>query len=256
MTTLAYIVVDPATEALELVSAGHPPALLIDGASEPRFLWPGGGVPLGATATAIYQADRFPLPAGATVLLYTDGLVERRGESIELGLERLRALAAGPRDVAALCAALVERLVPEAPDDDIAFIAVRVPPLGDHLTTRWPVTPASLAPIRYLLHRWLIARGATQQVAYDIIVAAQEACANAVEHAYGPENAAFELDARFSDGKVTITVADHGAWRAPRGENRGRGLPLMRTLMDTVDVERSGSGTVVTLARALARRAA
>ena len=142
---------------------------------------------------------------------------------------------------------ICERLVPEEPEDDVAFIATRMPPLGDHVSTTWRVSPDSLAPIRYLLRRWLMNRGASEQRAYDIIVAAQEACANAVEHAYGPGPAEFELDLRWEDGRVTITVTDHGQWRPPRGENRGRGLPLMHTLMDQVDVRHTDEGTSVKL---------
>src|SRR6185295_2881687 len=186
MTTMVFLVIDPATESLQLVNAGHPPALVVDPSGEAHFLWAKGGVPLGATAAAIYTAERFPFPTGATVLIYTDGLVERRGESIEVGLERLRGIAAGIHDPETLCVTICERLVPEEPEDDVAFIATRMPPLGDHVTTTWRVTPDSLAPIRYLLRRWLMNRGASEQRAYDIIVAAQEACANAVEHAYGP----------------------------------------------------------------------
>jgi GAF domain-containing protein/anti-sigma regulatory factor (Ser/Thr protein kinase) len=252
MTTLLLLVIDPATESLELVNAGHPPALVIDPDGAASFLWPSGGIPLGATGSVTYKADTFPLPTGATVLLYTDGLVERRGESIETGLERLRALAAGTRGVEELCDAVVEGLVPDAPDDDVALLAARVPPLGDHLTTRWRANPDSLAPIRYLLRRWLMNRGVSEQDAYDVIVATQEACANAVEHAYGPGRAEFGVEARWEDGRVTLTVADHGQWRAPRGENRGRGVPLMRALMDEVDVRHTDDGTTVTLTRALA----
>ena len=69
-----------------------------------------------------------------------------------------------------------------------------MPPLADELTTSWDATPDSLAPIRYLLRRWLLARGATEDEAFDVIVASQEACANAIEHAYGPGRAKFELD--------------------------------------------------------------
>jgi GAF domain-containing protein/anti-sigma regulatory factor (Ser/Thr protein kinase) len=256
MTTLVYIVVDPAAGTLELVNAGHPPALCVDPAGETAFLWPSGGVPLGATASAIYACDRFAFPIGSTVFLYTDGLVERRGESIEDGLERLRVAARGIGGVQDLCAAIVERLVPEAPEDDIAFIALRVPRLGDHLATRWAVTPDSLAPIRHLLRRWLMNRGLTEQEAYDIVVAAQEACANAVEHAYGPGHADFEVDARWEADRIVITVADHGHWREPRGENRGRGLSLMRALMDEVDVRRGDDGTSVVLVRRLGGPAA
>jgi anti-sigma regulatory factor (Ser/Thr protein kinase) len=242
-----YLVIDPATETLELVNAGHPPALVVDPSGEAHFLWPKGGVPLGATGAATYEAERFPLPTGATVLIYTDGLVERRGESIEVGLERLREIAKGARDPESLCVTICERLVPEEPEDDVAFIATRMPPLGDHVSTTWRVSPDSLAPIRYLLRRWLMNRGASEQHAYDIIVAAQEACANAVEHAYGPGSAEFEVDLRYEDGRVTITVTDHGQWRPPRGENRGRGLPLMHTLMDEVDVRHTDEGTSVKL---------
>jgi GAF domain-containing protein/anti-sigma regulatory factor (Ser/Thr protein kinase) len=252
MTTMVYLVIDPATESLELVNAGHPPALVIDPSGEAHFLWPSGGVPLGATAAATYKAERFPLPTGATVLIYTDGLVERRGESIEVGLERLREIAKGARDPESLCVTICERLVPEEPEDDVAFIATRMPPLGDHVSTTWRVTPDSLAPIRYLLRRWLMNRGASEPRAYDIIVAAQEACANAIEHAYGPGLAEFEVDLRWEDGRVTITVTDHGQWRPPRGENRGRGLPLMHTLMDEVDVRHTDGGTSVTLISTLA----
>ena len=252
MTTMVYLVIDPATESLQLVNAGHPPALLIEPSGEARFLWPKGGVPLGATAAATYEAQEFALPTGSTVLIYTDGLVERRGESIEVGLERLREIARGTHDPEALCVTICERLVPEEPEDDVAFIATRVPPLGDHVTTTWRVSPDSLAPIRYLLRRWLMKRGVGEEQAYDVIVATQEACANAIEHAYGPGRAEFGLDLRWADGTVTVTVTDHGQWRPPRGENRGRGLPLMNTLMDEVDVRHTDEGTSVTLIRSLA----
>jgi anti-sigma regulatory factor (Ser/Thr protein kinase) len=142
--------------------------------------------------------------------------------------------------------------VPEEPEDDVAFIATRLPPLGDHVTTSWRVSPDSLAPVRYLLRRWLMNRGASEQQTYDVIVATQEACANAVEHAYGPGRAEFEVDLRWDDGRVTIKVTDHGLWRPPRGENRGRGLPLMHSLMDEVDVRHTDEGTSVTLIRTLA----
>ena len=123
--------------------------------------------------------------------------------------------------------------------------------MTDHLRTRWPATAESLADIRYLLRRWLGSRGAGDEETYDIVVACQEACANAVEHAYGPVPAEIELDADHADGRVTLTVSDHGRWRPARGETRGRGLPMMRKLMDTVDVRDTADGTDVVLAKRL-----
>jgi GAF domain-containing protein/anti-sigma regulatory factor (Ser/Thr protein kinase) len=253
MTTLVFLVIDPGGETLELVSAGHPPPVVIDPDGAATVLWPQGGVPLGATAASIYTAQTFPLPTGSTVLAYTDGLIERRGQSLDIGLERLRALADGTVDAAALCRAIVAELVPEAPGDDVAFVAARVPPLADHLSTRWDAKPDTLAPIRFLLRRWLLNRGATEDETFDITVASQEACANAIEHAYGPGRAEFAVEASYDAGRVAITIADQGRWRPPRGTNRGRGLPLMRELMDDVEIAQGEDGTAVTLVRTLGR---
>jgi anti-sigma regulatory factor (Ser/Thr protein kinase) len=251
MTTLAYIVVDLAGESLELVNAGHPPPLVVGPTGTAEFVPTKGGIALGATPSAVYRAETFALPTGAIVFLYTDGLVEVRGESIDAGLERLRELAAGFTQVEALCSAVAEHIVPEVPADDIAFIAARIPPLADELTRRWPATPDVLAGIRRLLRRWLSDRKASEDEIYDITVACQEACANAIEHAYAPGPAAFELGLAHDRGVVRLTIRDQGRWRDARGDNRGRGLPLMRELMDTVDVRESPEGTEVVLCKHL-----
>jgi GAF domain-containing protein/anti-sigma regulatory factor (Ser/Thr protein kinase) len=251
MTTLAYLVLDPAEATLELVNAGHPPPLLVQPDGEASFLPLQGTMALGVSGVAAYHSDTIEMPLGATVVLYTDGLVEERGRSIDDGLERLRQLSAGRHQVEGLCSLLVERMVPDAPPDDIAIVAAHVPPLPDHLSTTWPADPDVLADLRRLLRRWLTARGATADEAYDITVACQEACANAIEHAYGPGRAEIEVELHHEDGRARVTVRDHGRWRPARGENRGRGLPLMHSLMHTVDVSHGERGTVVVLERTL-----
>jgi serine phosphatase RsbU (regulator of sigma subunit)/anti-sigma regulatory factor (Ser/Thr protein kinase) len=252
MTTLAYLVLDPAEEVIEIVNAGHPPPLVISPTGEATFLELTGGVAMGVGREHPYRAERHPLPSGSTVVLYTDGLVERRGESIDVGLERLRAIAQGKTRVEHLCAAIVEHIVPEPRVDDVAFIAARLPPVHDRLETEWAATPASLAAIRTLLRRWLRAKGASDAEVYDITVASQEACANAIEHAYGPGRSGFTLLGELVDGEVRLTVRDRGRWREARGEHRGRGLSLMRALMEQVDVRAAeGGGTEVVLVRRL-----
>jgi GAF domain-containing protein len=126
MTTLAYLVVEPASESIELVTAGHPPPLVIGADGSAGYLPLTRGVALGAMPTAGYASATHPLALGATVMLYTDGLVERRGPSIDTGLEELRALAAGAGDLEALCDAITDRLVPDEPADDIAMILARL----------------------------------------------------------------------------------------------------------------------------------
>jgi anti-sigma regulatory factor (Ser/Thr protein kinase) len=190
------------------------------------------------------------------VLLYTDGLVERRGVSIDDGLGQLRDLAAGAGEPEALCRAAAARLVPEAPADDIAMIAARLSPVGERLAGSWPAEKGVLADVRLVLRRWLRVHGASEDEAYEIIVACQEACANAVEHAYGPGPRTFDVEAVFADGRIAVTIRDHGRWRPPRGVNRGRGLPLMQALMEHVDVNHTDEGTVVVLERTLQRKAA
>jgi anti-sigma regulatory factor (Ser/Thr protein kinase) len=107
-----------------------------------------------------------------------------------------------------------------------------------------------------VLRRWLQRWAAGEEEIYDITVAVTEAAANAVEHAYAPGQATFEVEAAHEDGMITITIRDRGSWRAPRGTHRGRGLAMMRALMETVDVKQDDRGTEVVLSRRLGRRAA
>jgi anti-sigma regulatory factor (Ser/Thr protein kinase) len=253
MTTLAYLVLDPTQESLELVNAGHPPPLVVSPAGVADYLPLQGTMALGASTLARYHSETFPFVTGSTVVLYTDGLVERRGASIDDGLDELRALVPLGGDVDGLVSTIISRMVPEKTADDIAVIAARLPPLPDELVSRWPADRDVLASVRRLLRRWLRTRGASEEETYDITVACQEACANAVEHAYGPGGRSFDVEASHSDGRIRLTVRDGGRWRAPRGTNRGRGLPLMRALMETVDVQHGEQGTVVVLERTLAR---
>jgi anti-sigma regulatory factor (Ser/Thr protein kinase) len=116
-----------------------------------------------------------------------------------------------------------------------------------------PARPEELAGLRHALRRWLAAVGVTGAEAGDLLVAAGEAAANAVEHAYrgGPGELVF--DARLAAGReLTVTIRDRGHWRAvPAPGDRGRGLPLMRALADSVAVAVGEGGTVVTLRRRL-----
>jgi len=256
MTTLAFVVIDSVGESLEVVIAGHPPPLVITPGGEASYLPLQGGLALGVSPLVTYHAARHPFPTGSAVVLYTDGLVESRRRPIDDGLEQLRLIAQGAGDLESLCTAITDRMVPETQPDDIAIAAARIPTVPERLVARWPAEKESLANVRQVLRRWLSARGATESEAFDITVASQEACANAVEHAYGPGRRSFEIEATFDDGTVRVVVRDKGTWRPPRGTNRGRGMPLMRELMERVDVQHEEGGTVVVLERSLGRSTA
>jgi GAF domain-containing protein/anti-sigma regulatory factor (Ser/Thr protein kinase) len=253
MTTLAYAVIDPGRESLGLVNAGHPPPLVIGPDGEPDYLPLQGTLALGASPLADYHCESHQFPTGSTIVLYTDGLVERRGRSIDDGLEELRTIARGATDLEALCSAVIAHMVPGAAPDDVAIAAARIPEISEHLSARWPAEKEALAGVRQILRRWLYAHGATEDETFDITVASQEACANAVEHAYGPGHRTFQIDATFAGGLVRLVIRDDGRWRPPRGTHRGRGLPLMRALMEHVDVQHTDAGTTVVLERTIGR---
>jgi len=89
LATVLVATYDPAARQLTVASAGHPPPLLAPLAEEPAFVAMLPGPPLGV-GPAVYQSVTVDVPRAATLVLYTDGLIEERDQSIDEGLERLR----------------------------------------------------------------------------------------------------------------------------------------------------------------------
>jgi anti-sigma regulatory factor (Ser/Thr protein kinase)/putative methionine-R-sulfoxide reductase with GAF domain len=252
MATATYVVVDPATGTLRYASAGHPPPVVIRGGRDAHLLGITAAPPLGSLPFSSFPEVEDKLAANDTILLYTDGLIERRTESLTTGLERLRTVAATSATAEQLCRRIVEQLVPPGGgDDDIALVALRVEPVEGTLRVRFAADPQVLSQMRRMLGRWLQAYGAQSDEVAAITLACGEACANAIEHAYAPGVAYFELEARHADGLVTVTVSDTGRWRAPRGTNRGRGLTIIAAAVDELDLRTTDAGTEVVMHRRL-----
>ncbi|MBV8160787.1 MAG: SpoIIE family protein phosphatase [Acidimicrobiia bacterium] len=124
IATVACATLVPPFDEAVLASAGHPPAVLACPSGATTFVHARPEPPLGAGWTLPRTSTRVALPPGALLVLYTDGLVERRDEPMDEGLERLRTIvtAEHPNIV---CRRLVERLVGgSAPADDVAIVAV------------------------------------------------------------------------------------------------------------------------------------
>jgi hypothetical protein len=124
--TACIVVYDPATRRLTWTNAGHPYPLLIPRSGEPMFLAETHGPPLGVDSDVTYARTSVTFEPGDTLLLYSDGLIERRDTGIDADFERLRSTipldAHRPR---ALVDQLVDRLHPAAVhDDDIAVLAI------------------------------------------------------------------------------------------------------------------------------------
>jgi anti-sigma regulatory factor (Ser/Thr protein kinase)/putative methionine-R-sulfoxide reductase with GAF domain len=254
MATAAYAIVDPATGALRHSTAGHPPPVIVRAGQDAQLMEIKPAPPLGSLPFAAYHEAHDTLAPGDGILLYTDGLIERRGEPLTDGLERLRAAATAPATAERLCQRVVELLVPrEGGEDDIAVVALRVVPVEGVLRVRFAADPQVLSQMRRMLRRWLQGHGAERDEIAPIILAVGEACANAIEHAYAPGVAYFVLEADHSDGLVTVVVRDTGRWRAPRGTDRGRGLKMMEAAIDELEIHRTDAGTEVIMRHRLGR---
>ena len=130
MATVVLVVLDPASGALRVASAGHLPPLLVEPGGEARFLRGGASTPLLAYDAGAGSGGE-TLAAGARVVLYTDGLVERRRETIDAGLDRLAAAAAAHTGALEdLPGRLLAAMRPPADGlrDDIAILAVERAP--------------------------------------------------------------------------------------------------------------------------------
>jgi hypothetical protein len=127
VATVLFVVLDPVRGRLRMARAGHLPLLLAAPGSPARLLEEGGGPPIGTGSGAITEQDA-DVPAGTTLVLYTDGLVERRGHPIDDGLDRLRALVNSADGTTADPELLATRLLelsqePGAADDIALLVA-------------------------------------------------------------------------------------------------------------------------------------
>jgi PAS domain S-box-containing protein len=261
MVTMLYVVVDPARLRATIVNAGHPPPIVL-GADSVMFLDVEAGLPIGLNWDLPRRESVVDLPAESTLVLFTDGLIDRRDVSVTEELERLRSQVEDHRhlDVDDLCGELLGTLVPADAPDDVAILAARLTPVDrTRLRIRIPADPAKLASVRRRVANWLSALEVVGEVADDIVLACSEACANSIEHAYGPGQEWIEIEGEVrADGEgsqVGVIVRDSGRWRPSRNGTRGRGLSLIDAYMDGSEITRSASGTELRMRRAIGREA-
>lgn len=238
------------TGHLQYASAGHLPPVVVEPSGRARVVEEAAEPPLGGIQYTRYRTRSLQLGTGSTLLLYTDGLVERRGRPLDEGLDALRAAAEQPwATLDLLSSRLIGKGTHQTLTDDMAILSLRFKEAlaTDGLRLRVDADPRELAPIRRSLRSWLARTGVGDQQTQDVLVAVGEALANAIEHAHSPGRGSVMIGAVARDGVLEITVRDQGTWREQRGVNRGLGRSLMAALMDDVEVETGESGTVVTL---------
>jgi anti-sigma regulatory factor (Ser/Thr protein kinase) len=247
-TTAFCGILSPDEGTLLYSSAGHPPAILTLPTGRSELLTEGRGAPLGLRRPTARVEATTEMPARAVLLLYTDGLVERRRRPLDTGIN----LAAGT--VQAHRLKPVEQLADELMNwmtsddggaDDVALLLYRHPA---PLALTFDADPGELAPTRTALRRWLGRAGASTQVAQNVLIAVGEACANAIEHGHRHTPGRVQLVVQTVGEQIHVTVADTGEWlagQARKNTYRGHGLNLMRALMHQVNQRTDATGTTV-----------
>ena len=126
LVTLLYLLADPRADTLTVANAGHPPPVLLRTDGSALQLASADGPPLGVGAP-VRTEEHVGFAAGDAVVAFTDGLIERRGEDITDGQERLAdaALALAGQPLGELVPSLVERACDPSRDDDVAVLAAR-----------------------------------------------------------------------------------------------------------------------------------
>lgn len=254
--------------------AAHPPILVARSNGRVDSITSFGGL-VGVSPDTTYGDVDVELGAGDSLLLYTDGLTEaraRRGHFF--GESRLSRLL-----VDSLCASAtdtieaIERELAAFQDgaplrDDVAVLAVRVAPSHVQAPVATPLDrdaalrcfrrtismdPQHLAPLRSSLRAWLDDLAMKRGMVDDVVLACNEACANAIEHANGAHDGTINVSAEMDQAEIVVTVRDDGSWReVPAQGNRGRGLAIIRAVMDDVAIDRTAWGTTLIMRRAVA----
>ena len=184
MATVGLLIYDPRTRR-RLASAGHLPPVVREPDGRVHFLDPARGMPVCASPRATYAETEVAITPGATVLLYTDGLIERRTEHLDQGFERLRdAVLDAPDGVEELAEHVIDRLTCDQPaTDDVALLVVHFEGSRSDLSVHLSASPRELAALRRTLTEWAARAGAGADQCDRLVLAVNEATANAVEHA-------------------------------------------------------------------------
>ncbi len=232
-------------------SAGHPPGILAHPDGRTELLRGGRSFPLAVRPDAGRTEATCSLPARSALLLYTDGLVERRRVSLDAGMARAGDILRQDQDASAedLASRVMSGMAPpDGYEDDVALIVFRHPEPFD-LT--FPADRGELRPVRAALRSWLGRCGLSRWMIQDVLVATGEACANAIEHGHrDAPGQPIRLRAEVTVTRLRLTVTDTGRWRAARSAAdplRGHGIALMGALMEQVTIERGAAGTTVNM---------
>ncbi|GHI05260.1 serine/threonine protein phosphatase [Streptomyces cellostaticus] len=254
MATCLYAVYDPVTHRITIANAGHPPPVLLHLGGRAEVLRVPPGAPIGVGGVD-FEAVELDAPAGATLLLYTDGLVESRLRDVWTGIEQLREKLAAtaqltgpdhPPPLEALCDEVLDMLGPGDRDDDIALLAARFDGIAPSDVAYWTLEPEDSAPgqARRLARRAL-ARWDLEDLTDSVELLISEVVTNAVRYASRPVTLRL-LRTDVLRCEVGDDVPQLPRLRQARATDEGgRGLYLVNRLARRWGATRLSTGKVV-----------
>ncbi|WP_415924530.1 SpoIIE family protein phosphatase [Streptomyces sp. MI02-7b] len=251
MATCIYAVYDPIAHRVTIANAGHPPPVLLhaDGLAEVLRVPPGAPIGVGGVP---FEAVELPAPAGATLLLYTDGLVESRARDVWGGIEMLRerlhtaSAVMCPPPLEPLCDEVLEIVGPGDRDDDIALLAARFDGIAPRDVAYWFLEPrAQTAGRARRLVRQALSRWDLDSLAEATELLVSEVVTNAVRYAERPITLRLlrtdVLRCEVGDDAPTLPRMRHAQ---PQDEG-GRGLYLVNRMAQRWGATRLSAGKVV-----------
>ncbi|CAM5613285.1 SpoIIE family protein phosphatase [Streptomyces microflavus] len=254
MATCLYAVYDPVAHRITIANAGHPPPVLLHLGGRAEVLRVPPGAPIGVGGVD-FEAVELDAPAGATLLLYTDGLVESRLRDVWTGIEQLRerlaatAQLTGPDHappLEALCDDVLDMLGPGDRDDDIALLAARFDGIAPSDVAYWYLEPEDAAPGRARrLARRALSRWGLDEMSDEVELLVSEVVTNAVRYAERPVTLRL-----LRTDILRCEVGDDSPQlprqrRARETDEGGRGLFLVNRLARRWGATRLSTGKVV-----------
>ncbi|MEU3267817.1 SpoIIE family protein phosphatase [Streptomyces bacillaris] len=254
MATCLYAVYDPVAHRITIANAGHPPPVLLHLGGRAEVLRVPPGAPIGVGGVD-FEAVELDAPAGATLLLYTDGLVESRLRDVWTGIEQLRERLAATAQLTgddhsppleALCDDVLDMLGPGDRDDDIALLAARFDGIAPSDVAYWYLEPEDAAPGRARrLARRALSRWGLEELSDEVELLVSEVVTNAVRYAERPVTLRL-----LRTDILRCEVGDDSPQlprqrRARETDEGGRGLFLVNRLARRWGATRLSTGKVV-----------
>ncbi|MFD8692180.1 SpoIIE family protein phosphatase [Streptomyces sp. NPDC059651] len=250
--TCLYAIYDAVSGRCSVARAGHPGPALVRPDGTVEFPDIPAGLPLGIGGMP-FEAIELEVPEGSRLVLYTDGLVERRGRDIDEGMEQLRnALAGRDRTPEETCDDVLEALLPTRPGDDVALLVARTRTLDPARRVQWQVAPdpAAVAGVRKEAIAWLADRGLDEEGFVTELILS-ELVTNAIRYGSEPISVRLLYDrALICEVSDCSSTSPHLRYAATTDEG-GRGLFLVAQFAERWGTRYTERGKVIWSEQAL-----